>query len=207
MVLFIFFIWSGWCFRTSEPADPGYMTICPPYSENPLPESAAYDVEIHKCGTAWSLLLENLGAADLCQMSAHLLRVSLLASPGSGWLLHSHSPVSQENAPSLLWFWGFPDCYLFSATTPPHLPTGSSGPGDSSGMMSKCLGSCVPAVTGHITLPPSPPSSPTPSSSSTFPFHLEGRIWTLSHRYACESESATGIYLFKLIRFPEAIWL
>lgn len=75
------------------------MTICPFHSETSLPESAACDVEIHKRGAAFALVTEHLGAADPCQMSAHLLHVSLPADPFSGWLLHFHSQVSRENAP------------------------------------------------------------------------------------------------------------
>lgn len=94
-----FFICSGWRLRISEATGPGFMTICPPDSENTLPEPAACDVEIHKRGAAFALVTEHLGAANTCQMSAHLLPVSLLAYPSSGWLFHPHSPGSPENAP------------------------------------------------------------------------------------------------------------
>ena len=45
----------------------------------------------------------------------HILpRVSLLASPGSGWPSHFHSPASRENAPSPLQLSGVPELLLVS---------------------------------------------------------------------------------------------
>ena len=71
-----FFIRRCCHFRTSEAAGPGCATICPPHSKNTLPESAACDVEIQKCTAAFASVTECLGAAERCQMSAHVLRVS-----------------------------------------------------------------------------------------------------------------------------------
>ena len=78
-----FFTRSCRCFRTSEAAGPGCATICPPHSKNTLPESAACDVEIQKCTAAFTSVTERLGAAERCQMSAHVLHVSSPAYPFS----------------------------------------------------------------------------------------------------------------------------
>lgn len=39
--ILFFFFWSRCCLRISEAAGAGYTAICPPDSENALPESAA----------------------------------------------------------------------------------------------------------------------------------------------------------------------
>lgn len=164
-----FFIRSFCHFRTSEAAGPGCATICPPHSKNTLPESAACDVEIQKCTAAFTLVTECLGAAERCQMSAHVLRVSRPAAFTFSFpvLLSVSAVCISWTATCLQAFW--------AGLTPMSVPQWGAGHWDPSGLPRSCS-------QHHPSFLLWPPAS-----------RLEGGIWTLSHRSPCESESATRV--------------
>lgn len=138
--------------------------------------------KIQKRTAAFALVTERLGAADRWQMSALLLHVSPPACPFSG-CFHVLIP----ECPKRIAKSSFLNCYLF-----PGLPS-RSHPGVGPTVVSRPPGPLRASQFRQPHQPPLPP--PHPAS------HLEGGIWTSSHRYTCESESATGVYLLELICF------
>lgn len=179
------------------------MTICPPPSKNALPESAACDVEIHKRRAAhaqsqciWVLLI-HVRCQHICS--------SLPAGLCLLWLAFTFSFPKIPRECSLTSLVSvFPELLLVSRPHRRFSPLCRSHRDEQplgGGLCGSAQGFAVLQV-----LNTSPQHCPLPPLSH-FAFPLKGGVWTSSRRYTCESKSVTGLYLFGLICFSEAIWL